>query len=61
MRVLLCGVVQYNVAQYGVQSGVVWCSEQCSAGQFVLREGKRLSSEIFPSPNGMMSENFELY
>ena len=27
----------------------------------VLREGKRLSSKIFLSPNKMMSENFELY
>ena len=27
----------------------------------VLREGKRLSSRIFLSPNKMMSENFELY
>ena len=47
----------------------VWCAVwkcvglcmQCSTVQFVLREGKRLSSMIFPSPNGMMSENFELY
>jgi hypothetical protein len=32
-----------------------------SVAQFVLREGKCLSSEIVTSPNGMMSENFELY
>ena len=38
------------------------CSaSQCIVAQFVLREGKCLSSEIVPSPNGMMSENFELY
>ena len=45
------------VLRYSVQCGIM----QCSTVQFVLREGKRLSSEIFPSPNGMMSENFELY
>ena len=57
---MMHGVVWYGVqcvSWHGVQRGVM----QCSTAQFVLREGKRLSSEIFPSPNGMMSENFELY
>ena len=61
----LCGVLLQIVegsaeracVWYGVQCGVM----QCSTALFVLREGKRLSSEIFPSPNGTMSENFELY
>ena len=50
---MLCCIVLL-VVLYSVVSCVVMC---CG----VLREGKRLSSKIFLSPNKMMSENFELY
>ena len=52
-NVLYC-IVMHSYVLYCVISCVVMC---CG----VLREGKRLSSKIFLSPNKMMSENFELY
>ena len=54
-----CVVVYYSLMQCAWQVKCV--ASHRSASQFVLREGKCLSSEIVPSPNRKISENFELY